>query len=433
MVLVGIAACLLAIWPLPNSIVFRQLLLVAGGIFSVSVLRARIADLGNAKNYPIWILFAFYLWLLFHYFVLSTNVEEQWYDLKGDWLRSLFASLIGLSVGLLVGNPSSHSRGRNLEYVFIAGLSGTVVIYVLRYALEIVHTGQWIHKEFYMEPFLGKTPLVVFGSVFLCGIFTKISMPLETREKMAWYFVSVLAIFFVGVTYYFSNTKNGFLVFLFIFAVYAMRMLLNHSRKKLSDKIIFVFILLALAGFLKSHIEANPAWLNFYADVKAGHDIEHNQNWKNAEKYPLPTNERGEVANASTYERSAWGTAGVILVGEHPLGYGLINHSFGALALEKWPDFYKPIGKYRHASHSGWLDFTLGFGLPGLLLVMLPLWIAFFRAWKQPGFWFEFVRWSVPVVTIVYTITEVCTGHFIEFLFFYVALISGITAKKKAI
>jgi O-antigen ligase len=118
------------------------------------------------------------------------------------------------------------------------------------------------------------------------------------------------------------------------------------------------------------------------------------------------------------------------LVQEHPFGYGLINHSFGALALQKWSDFYKPIGKYRHASHSGWLDFTLGFGIPGLAFVLLPMWVAFYRAGGQTGFWFEWVRWSVPVVTLVYAITEVCTAHFIEFLFFYIAMASGITTRK---
>lgn len=432
LLLISLAACLLAIWPLPNSIAFRQFLLLLGVLFSFSVFKGKWAEFANSKNWNIWIFFGFFLWLIFHYLVLSTNVEEQFYDLKGDWLRTVLASLIGLAVGLSVKSFRSNQDEGHLQKIFVAGLSGTVVIYVARYILEIVHTGQWVHKDFYMEPFLGKTPLVVFGSIFLCGIFAKISLPMDSREKLAWYAISGASIFFIGVTYYFSNTKNGFLVFMFIFAVYAFRTVSSHARKKLSDKLIFAFILLALAGFLKSHIEANPAWLNFFADVKAGHDIEHNQNWKNAGKYPLPVNENNVEANASTYERSAWATAGGILVSEHPLGYGLINHSFGALAIQKWPDFYPPVGKYRHASHSGWLDFTLGFGLPGLLLVMLPLWVAFFRAKNQPGFWFDFVRWSVPVVTIVYTITEVCTGHFIEFLFFYIALISGITAKQKA-
>jgi O-antigen ligase len=282
-----------------------------------------------------------------------------------------------------------------------------------------------------MEPYLGKTPLVVFGSMLLCGLFSKLSTELTPREKKVWQPLSVLIIICVGMTYYFSNTKNGFIVFILIFLAYAFRSFRARNRGKNSNKWVIALIFLALIGFLKVHIDANPAWLNFYADVKAGHDIEHNQNWKNAEKYPLPVNDQGRAANGSTYERSAWATAGAILVQEHPFGYGLINHSFGALALQKWSDFYKPIGKYRHASHSGWLDFTLGFGIPGLALVLLPMWVAFYRAGSQTGFWFEWVRWSVPVVMLVYAITEVCTGHFIEFLFFYIAMVSGIIARKK--
>lgn len=429
--LVGVVAFLLAIWPLPNSIALRQLLLLGGVLVAVSVLPSEVACLDNRKNWSIWLFFSFFLWLLFHFFLLPTNTGEQLYELRGDWLRAFLASLIGLAVGLLFSKQGNDRRNLAMESTFIAGLSGTIVIYVARYAWEVLQTGQWIHKDFYMEPYLGKTPMVVFGSVFLCGLFARLSNDLSPREKSVWNAISLLAIFLVGITYYFSNTKNGFLVFIFIFLVYTWRLLRNHARSRTSDKLIFLLVLIVLIGFLKTHINSNPSWLNFYADVKAGNDIENNQNWKNADMYPLPVNGNGQTANGSTYERSAWATAGSILVREHPLGYGLINHSFGALALQKWDDFYKPVGKYRHASHSGWLDFTLGFGIPGLILVLLPMWVSFFRAANRIGFWFEFVRWSVPVVTIVFTITEVCTGHFIEFLFFYVALTSGITVNKK--
>jgi len=221
-------------------------------------------------------------------------------------------------------------------------------------------------------------------------------------------------------------------VFVAIFSAHAWKLFRSRTRSRPIGYFFFLFAFVALIGLLKTHVDSNPSWLNLYADIKVGSDIEHNHNWKNADQYPLPINENGQVANASTYERIAWATAGAILVRENPLGYGLINHSFGALALQKWEDFYKPIGKYRHASHSGWLDFTLGFGIPGIILVLLPMWVCFFRAANQSNFWLEFVHWSVPVVTIVYTITEVCSGHFIEFLFFYVALISGITITRRA-
>ena len=428
--LVLAAACLLAIWPLPNTIAFRQLILVGGALVALATVVAGKATLRSPSNWNIWVFFCFFLWLVFHYAALSSNTEEQWYELKGDWARALLASLIGLALGLQACTLKADAKGRALSSIFVIGLAGTVAIYVLRYLVEVLHTGQAIHTDFYMEPYLGKTPLVVFGSMLLCGLFSKLSTELTPQEKKVWHPLTLLVIVCVGMTYYFSNTKNGFIVFILIFLAYAFRALRARNRGRKSDKWVIALIFLALAGFLKVHIDANPAWLNFYADIKAGHDIEHNFNWKNAEQYPLPVNDQGHVANGSTYERSAWATAGAILVQEHPLGYGLINHSFGALALQKWSDFYKPIGKYRHASHSGWLDFTLGFGIPGLALVLLPMWVAFYRAGGRPGFWFEWVRWSVPVVTLVYAITEVCTAHFIEFLFFYIALVCGITARK---
>jgi hypothetical protein len=403
---------------------------VAGALVALGFLVFDSANLRNPKNWHIWLFFSFFLWLMFHYVALASNTEEQLYELKGDWARALLASLIGLALGLLVRTNKTNAESRAFSSIFVAGLAGTVVIYVLRYLLEVLHTGQLIHTDFYMEPYLGKTPLVVFGSMLLCGLFSKLSTELSPGEKKVWQPLSMLIIVCVGITYYFSNTKNGFIVFILIFLAYAFRSFGARNRGKNLNKWVIALIFLALTGFLKVHIDANPAWLNFYADVKAGHDIEHNQNWKNAEKYPLPVNEQGRSANGSTYERSAWATAGAILVQEHPFGYGLINHSFGALALQKWSDFYKPIGKYRHASHSGWLDFTLGFGIPGLAFVLLPMWVAFYRAGGQTGFWFEWVRWSVPVVTLVYAITEVCTAHFIEFLFFYIAMASGITTRK---
>ena len=428
--LVLAAASLLAIWPLPNTIALRQLLLVAGALVATTIVRSSKSALRSAENWNIWVFFSFFIWLGFHYIVLSSNREDQWHELKSDWARALLASLIGLSLGLMVRSTKTDQRGRLLIGVFIAGLAGTVAIYLARYLIEVARTGQAIHTDFYMVPYLGKTPLVVFGSMLLCGLFSKLSTDLSAQEKKVWHPLSVLVIVCVGVTYYFSNTKNGFIVFILIFLFYAFRLVRARKRGWTPEKWVGALIFLALVGFLEVHIDTNPAWLNFYADIKAGHDIEHNQNWKNAAQYPLPINDQGEIANASTYERSAWATAGAILVQEHPLGYGLINHSFGALALQKWSDFYKPIGKYRHASHSAWLDFTLGFGIPGLALVMLPLWVAFYRASGQTGFWFEWVRWSVPVLTLVYAITEVCTAHFIEFLFFNIALVSGITARK---
>jgi hypothetical protein len=165
------------------------------------------------------------------------------------------------------------------------------------------------------------------------------------------------------------------------------------------------------------------------ADYKTSVKIEEHNNWKDNTS-PLPTNENGIAVNGSTYQRVAWARAGLDLLIDHPLGYGLINHSFGALAIQKWSNFHKPDGKNRGSTHSGWLDFALGFGILGVLMVCIPLTVSYFRARKRTDFWGTYAVWTIPLIGVSYLTTEVCTGHFIELLFFLTALFSGLTLRN---
>jgi len=115
---------------------------------------------------------------------------------------------------------------------------------------------------------------------------------------------------------------------------------------------------------------------------------------------------------------------------ENPLGYGLIHQSFGRMARAKWPDFYKPNGKLYGFTHSGWLDFTLGVGLPGLLLMLIPLAVAWYRSLFAQGLWRSYAAMTIPVFVIAYLTTEVTGEHFTELSFFMTAFFCGITPKQ---
>lgn len=431
-VLVLTAAVLLAIWPLPNTMALRHLMLLCGSIASCFIIFRNIPRLMRLDAWPVFVLFGFFLWLVFHLLVLAGNFEEQWREFTGDWLRNFLATCMGLALGLLLSDAThqlSPRLRRVQEPLLIWGLAGTVAIFCVRYTYEVILTGQWIHLDFYMTPYLGKTPLVIFGSLFLPAMFIKI---LAARQKVAapiWYIYGLIGLIATVLTFYFANTKNGFAMFVLLSGYFMLQLLKPSAQVKSHRTGFYALLLVCLLIFgyaVKKHLDSNPAWSNLIADYRISEQIEKHSNWKDKVS-PLPFNEHGRPVDGSTYERVSWGHAGLELLKEHPLGYGQINHSFGALAIQKWSDFHKPDGSNRGATHSGWLDFALGLGLPGLLLVWVPLLVSYARARKCSDFWSTYAVWTIPVIAISYLITEVCTGHFIELLFFMTALFSGLT------
>lgn len=431
------SAMLLAIWPLPGTMAIRHLLLLTGCIASLLVIKDNIPTLISRDAWPVHLLLLFFVWLLVHYMLLAHNPVEQWRELTGDWIRTFFATVIGIALGLILFRPERHlppQFNRHLQSVLIAGLSGTIAIFCARYAYEVWQTGNWIHWRFYMTPYLGKTPLVIFGSIFLPILFIKLLQVITKKEDPHWYFWGILGITGTLLTYYFGDTKNGFAVFALLLVVFLVRALMlvqgNMQPEKRYGIYAFLVASLVLSGFvIKAHLQANPSWLNLVADYKISVQIDKHTNWKDRIA-PYPLNEYGQTAHASTYERVAWARAGLELLKENPLGYGQINHSFGALAIQKWSDFHRPDGINRGSTHSGWLDFALGLGIPGLLLVCIPLAVSYWRARKRSDLWSTYAVWTIPVIAFTYLITEVCTGHFIELLFFLTALFTSLTIRK---
>lgn len=431
-----IAACLVAIWPLPGTIALRQFLLLTGLVLSIPVILANGRFLLKKETWPIWALASFFLWLLIHLAFFSVNISEQLHELQSDWLRSLASATIGLSLGIVLLNHDKQTcrpDSKKMELILIVGFSGSVTIFFLRYLYEIYATLQWVHKDFYMTPFKSKTPIVIFGGIFLPLIFIKFSRVLIGHEKPHWAAISFLGLFLVIFADYFANTKNGFAMLGFVLCIFIFNLIktINTSHKNSRFILIIILSMLAITAIgAKKHVESNPAWLTLWSNIKIGVDIDRIENWKNVDIYSMPINELGVHVDGSTYERTAWAMAGLRLISENPQGYGLIHHSFGALAIKKWTDFSKPNGKTRGATHSGWIDFTLGLGVPGLLLVLIPLTISFFRALRMKGFWPAYIVWTVPTILFAYLITEVSSDHFIELLFFMTAFFCGITIKK---
>ena len=156
-------------------------------------------------------------------------------------------------------------------------------------------------------------------------------------------------------------------------------------------------------------------------------DTTHYQQWKYNSEQGLPNNELGVVVSGTNYERLAWGKMGLKLIVQNPLGYGLIERSFGQLAKINWPD------SKLHQSHSGWIDLTLGLGIPGFLLIFTTLLMLLYQLAKLANVidaacnpYFTMAWWGVFSLLILWCTTEISQKVFFDDLIFWLSLACGL-------
>jgi hypothetical protein len=442
------SAGLLAIWSLPDTIALRNILLVLGFFASLVYLKAFSSLIFSRNAWNLWLLTAFFAWLLVHLVFFSHEFETQLDELQSPWLRCLLAIPVGFALGLILGQDSWGDAGADsnrpswnktmaLLMVFL-GLGGVSLISFGWSMYALYRNGAQMQfaqinillMNLYAQV---KMPFVVGAAFFLPLCFVLMIGVIHRKCAIWWGLLALIGIALSLFSVYFSNTKNGVAIFglcLILFILNLVPKAMQSWRHLITGALaLIVVVSLGLYGIYK-HEQINPAWNSLIADFQVGRDIDHQDYWKNRWVYTQPQNQYGRPVDISTYERTAWFTAGTRLLMENPLGYGLIHQSFGRMARAKWPDFYKPNGKLYGFTHSGWLDFTLGVGLPGLLLMLIPLAVAWYRSLFAQGLWRSYAAMTIPVFVIAYLTTEVTGEHFTELSFFMTAFFCGITPKQ---
>jgi len=422
------AAGLLFIWPLPGTIALRHVFLGVGFIASIYYLYQQRLALIVWAAWPTWLFLGFYGWLIIHLAFFSHEWNLQIAELSSVWMRAALAIPLGLALGLALTQKQSSIRKYSVPIIFF-GLLGTFLIFFIRYVYQVYMTGLWLHFPFYEIPYRAKPPFVIGTALLLPLCFVMINQALNFLASKYWIVLALFSVAAVSFGDYFANTKNGMAILITCFILFLIKFLI--SRQRNTNKFFLVVLLATLLTVaslgINQHVKKNPAWSNLLDDIKVASDIHHQDWWKDDKVCCAPVNSAGVPVNVSTYQRTAWFIVGAHLLAENPQGYGLIHHSFGWLAGEKYPDFSKPIGGTRGATHSAWMDFALAVGIPGLLLVLIPLWASWYRSLSQAGLWASYTSWTIPVLTFAYLITEANEAHFIELLLFMTAFFCGLT------
>lgn len=438
--LVTSAAGLLAIWALPETIALRHFFLITGLISGLLILKENSSRLTQHFAWPIWLLGLFYAWLLIHLAFFSHDFSAQLVELRSVWARSLVSSLIGLSLGLLLQSSEAKSLDHQSKHSFSCftailwiGFCAQAWIIFTYYLVVMMKSGQGIQFDIYQflyGLYRTKPAYVVFVGLSLPLSYVLLLEVLQHRIPK-WVLAPIVAtILITPFGGFFIESKNAMALFGLSSLIFFIAALFTLIRlPKISPAILVALVLIGATGTygLNKHLERTKSWLVMTDNMRIGMDIDHHNFWKNRESFPWPVNANGDLVDISTYERTAWFIAGLRLLKENPLGYGLVHHSFGALALEKWPDFYQPRGRLKGATHSCWLDFALGVGIPGITLIWISLLASWLRSLKGKGVWSTYASWGIPVMLLTYLIAEVSGSHFQEMLFFMTALFCSLT------
>jgi hypothetical protein len=428
-------AILYAIWILPETILIRHICLISGAVLGLYQIVHFRALLVKKSALPVWLLLGIFIWAIFHLLFLSSNVDLQLHEFKTIWKRTALGAIFALGLGLALAHVDPQKR-RGFWPVLYLGLMAPTLIYILKYILT--HNGQaWgLQIPEYLKQgisgtfYIAKTSYVCFCLPTLAVVLGQLILNIRNHIWLSWsnaiYALSIPAIFFV---FYVENIKNGVIYGVLLILIFVILLLLVNFKQHWQKKVVFIGLTSVLLGmFLVDHVQKNESWKTFAADAKTALDTDSYDHWKYMGAKGYPNNESKKMVSITNYERIAWGKVGLSLVSDNPLGYGLIEKSFGKLTKQMWPESSLSY------SHSGWLDFTLGMGIPGLILVWAAMLGSFMLLVKASDGvitpWVNFCRWILLASFIMWLTTELSQRVFFDALIFWIALTSGLAAAQ---
>jgi hypothetical protein len=445
-ILVVLSSILLGIWAVKGTIAFRNILLISGTLFSIYyiVQEWRHGELKEQctiwKVLPILLLALTFVWVIAHYLFFSLDLNKQFQELNSTWLRTFMASIVGLGTGLALNN---HPNRLNLLWFGI--LISFLVLFYQYIPLAIVQN-KLLVPEYNYYLFHLKFNVALVGMVLIAGIDGALldhfrAIGYRYSNLRIWYllfwFLGTVLVLWTFV--YIIDTRNGIGLSCILSGFWFIYALFNLIQNQMYHQNIKNFILPLISGlglcfvlyfaFLQSNL--NKGWDNFFDDVILSVQIDRYPHWQNLTKEGFPKHADGKIVTQNTYERFAWGAVGLRAIIAYPQGVGVL-----AYPLEinpKIPNAKVANRSYRIATHSGWVELGLAFGIPILGMIFSALLVTFINAISRPYPARMTVMSFIIMVTSTYSVTEATTQHGIEILYFLMHLISALLLTKSTV
>jgi hypothetical protein len=281
-----------------------------------------------------------------------------------EWSKNLLMGAIGIWLA-----RAALFAGKG-QWVFVAtfcgffahvlGTLGYQAWYLLTYG-KLDFFESLLGNYGYVSPIIDGAVAIAFADATGRVCFNRSLLPLSDRKLGVVFFLAILAL--VALT-----PKASWLNALLMLGLFAT-ITAMHGRRYRKQILAITFV--AAVGLTALGALVQGRWNGALDSIRYGQAIEEHTIWKGTGE-PLP----GHIIE-SFYLRTAWGIVGLRGLAEHPLGRGYGSNAFGRYLSEK----YGIQGGV--SSHSGWLDFALANGIPGLLLLLAFSGALCVRSWRS--------------------------------------------------
>ena len=399
---VASVCALLWIWVVPGTIALRHGLLGIGCITGFLLIQKNWARFSAPRRslISLYAIATLFIWVGIHYCFFSLNPALELSEIKGFWLRSLAGCIMAMGFAIAL-SQQSHLR----KYFYIS-IFAVPFINVLTYLYDCYLNGGLIKPNDFVKFYFAKIETAYFGgiatAVSVANLMYLFSGKIEKKAYflIALYFIGIALVLLSGLL---SSTKNGIAIALALCLLLSITILVKAFWSFKGSKktaIIVVILMLGLTALIwQGHKSfAYKGWDTILEDVRTAIDIDKNTQWQSKEgTVEAPLNSLGIPAALNTYSRVAYIAVGIRLIDQYPLGYGSVNQSFNG--MQTHANIYH---EHEGQVHSGWVDFGLAFGIPGLSLIFLTLIMIIYLGIKQSG--------ELPLIAVIYCLMLIPFG-----------------------
>lgn len=435
-ILVILSSVLLGIWAAKETIALRNILLISETLLSVIYIANQFKHHKLKAQCDFWRVMPFlflaltFIWVATHYLFFSIDSAQQLKELKSTWLRSFMASIVGLGTGLALRN---HPNRLNLLW---AGIFVAFAVLFYQYIPRAIFQQKFLVPDYDHYLFHLKINTVLMGAILLAGIDGALFDHLRNigfqfryfrwSYLLYWFMATAMALWaFV----YIVDARNGIGLSTILYGFWfgCATIILIQSEMKLRNlKSWFIFLfaaagLLLILYFAFQQTKVNSGWANLVDDAKIAVQIERYPNWQNLAQLGYPKRDDGKIVTPNTYERVAWATAGSRAILGSPLGVGVLSYPFKIHPMRP-PSMPGGHSISAIATHSGWVELGLSFGLPILVLIFGSLLLSLMNA-LSGAYPAKMTILGICILTLCfYTVGEATIDHGLEVLFFLLAL-----------